>query len=142
MIDRERRARAAQICVDRYLGQPLQWGRRDCCTLARTAMHQMGVGVPFLKGVRWSSARSAMTKMRALGFADLVEAVDGTGLAEIPPASAWAGDIIALPAPDDNPFGCALTLAVGNGRVLGFGEGVEGAAILQPKSYLKAWRVG
>ena len=75
--------------------------------------------------------------MRRSGHRDLVAAVDAFGLERIAPASALAGDIVALPT-DDEVFGAALCVAVGNGRVLGFHEGV--CAVLEPKAFLAAWR--
>lgn len=142
MHERNRRARAAQACVDLYLNQPLAWGRRDCITLARTALHKQGVRVPrALKGVRWSSLGTAVRRLNELGFSDLDQVIDAVGLAEISPASAWPGDIVALPGTDRQPFGCALTIAVGNGKLLGFGEGADLCGILKPNQFHKAWRV-
>jgi len=75
--------------------------------------------------------------MRGRGFKDLREAVDATGLACIPPAMAWPGDIVALPA--IAPWGVSLMVAVGNGRLLGLYEGVF--VVLEPKQFVCAWRV-
>lgn len=142
MHERERRARAAQACVDLYLNKPLSWGKRDCITLARTSLHKMGVKVPAeLKGIRWTSLKTAVRRLDELGFNDLDEVMDAVGLAEIAPALAWPGDIVALPGADRHPFCCALTLAVGNGKLLGFGEGADHCGILKPHHFHKAWRV-
>jgi len=43
--------------------------------------------------------------------------------------------------PGEAPLDGALTIAVGNGRVLGFHEDVSVAEILQPVEFVTAWRV-
>jgi len=133
-----RRQRAVDACLKRFNGQPLLWGREDCVKLAALALRKQGVAVPLLKGVRYSSAATALRRLKALGHDDLVAAMDATGLARIAPAQAWPGDIVALPT-DDERWGCALTVAVNNGRVLGFFNGA--CQPIQPLSLQSAWRV-
>lgn len=130
-----RRQRAAQACVDAYVGKPPVWGTRDCLRLFRFVAHKMGVKVG--KCPRYSTEGGAVRALKRSGFADLMAAVDGQGLARIAPAAALPGDIIALPA--DDVFGCALTVALGNGRVLGYFEG--GCQVIEPKAFLTAWRI-
>lgn len=132
------KAKAAQACIDRFAGKQYEPGKRDCAVLALHVLHHAGRGVPFLRGHRWTSEKGAIRVLRRLGFADLLEAVDAAGLSRIPPAAALAGDLVALPC-DDGPWGCALTVAVGNGRVLGFADGI--GRVVQPKAYVTAWRV-
>lgn len=134
-----RRTRAAQACIDRFAGKPYAPGTRDCVKLAGHAMHKLGRKVGLTKGLRYASEAKGAAVMRQLGFKNLPEAVDAAGLERIAPASALPGDIIALETDADSIFGCALTVAVGNGRVLGFQEGV--CVVMQPHSYLTAWRV-
>ena len=132
------KAKAAQACIDRFGGKAYQPGKRDCAVLALHALHKVGRGVPFLKGHKWTTEAGAIRVLRRLGFANLMEAVDAAGLERIAPARAMAGDIVALPC-DDGPWGCALTVAVGNGRVCGFMNGR--GQVVQPKAFVAAWRV-
>ena len=131
-------AQAAQACIDRFAGKPYAPGKRDCAKLAAHLLHQRGRPVPMLKGVKYATEAAALKTLRGLGFKCLVEAVDALGLERIAPARAMPGDLVALPCEDER-WGCALTVAVGNGRVFGF---VGGAGhVLQPAAYLTAWRV-
>lgn len=132
------RVKAAQACIDRFNGKAYDPGKRDCAALVRHLLHQAGRGVPFLKGQRWSTEAGALRVMRRLGFSCLADGVDALGLQRIPPLAARAGDIVALPC-DGGPWGCALTVAVGNGRVFGFLGGV--GQVMQPNDYVCAWRV-
>ena len=88
-----------------------------------------------LKAGSYSSARGAARALVRLGVKDLCEAMDLLGLPRIAPAMALPGDIIALAGPE----GPALTVAVGNGRVLGFYEAAGVCTVLQPHEYLTAW---
>ena len=134
-----RRAHAAQACIDRFAGKPYAPGTRDCVKLAGHSMHKLGRRVGLTKGLRYSTEAGGLKAMRKLGFKSLIEAVDAAGLERIAPAAALPGDIVALETEADSDFGCALTVAIGNGRVVGFLNGV--GAVLQPSSYLTAWRV-
>ena len=133
-----KRQRAAQACIDRFVGKPYTPGVRDCARLAAHSMHGMGRKVGLLKGVKYTSEVGAVKALRKLGFADLIAAVDALGLERIPPAAALPGDLVAMPCAP-GPFGCALMVAVGNGRVLGFSDGV--CAVFQPLEFVTAWRV-
>ena len=135
-----RRQQAAQACVDRFLGKPHEWGVRDCIKLSLHVLHKMGH-----KGVKapaYRSERGGLRALKKMGHGNLVDAVDGLGLVRIAPAAALPGDLIALKAADGDPFGCALTVALGNGRVLGWVEGDPMCVVQQPREYLCAWRVG
>lgn len=139
MHDLIRRQRAVEACVQRFVGKPYKPGVRDCVKLAGHAMHGMGRRVGLTKGVRYSSEAGALKALRTLGFKSLMEAVDKTGLPRIAPAAALPGDIIAMEADDGNAFGCALVVYAGNGRVIGFHNGM--GVVVQPANYLAAWRV-
>jgi hypothetical protein len=133
-----RKAKAAQACFDRFAGKARREGANDCARLACHALHHAGVPVAFLKGKRWNSEAAGFRLLRSLGFADLIEAVDAVGLERIAPARAVAGDIVALPCEDER-WGCALTVALGNGRVIGFLDGR--AQVVRPLAFVTAWRV-
>lgn len=134
------RLKVAQGCMDRFDGKRFDPGlRRDCVRLAAHALHLAGVKVAPLKGVRYANLAGAVRALKRTGFATLVEAMDATGLTRIAPAAAITGDILALPS--DDVFGAALTVAVGNGRVLGWLAGDDAARPMQPNAYLAAWRL-
>lgn len=130
-----RRQRAAQSCIDRFNGKTYAPGKRDCAVLALHALH--GMGVKGLKIGRYGTAAGAVRAMKKAGFDTLADGVD-TVLSRIPPAAALPGDIIALESEPGCPFGSALTVAVGNGRVIGFFDGV--GAVIQPLKFVCAWR--
>lgn len=133
-----RKARAAQACIDRFGGKGCDFRRSDCARLACHLFHHAGVKVPFLKGHSWSTEAGAYRVLRKLGFSDLLEAIDAVGLERIAPARAMPGDLVALPA-KDGPWGCALFVMVGNGRVFGFYDGR--AQVVRPLEFVAAWRV-
>ena len=98
MIDpRERRKRAAEACRKRFHHKAYKPGTRDCPLLGLHDLRQLGVSVPWAKGLRWKSEAEGLKTLKALGFASLIEALDSLGLARIAPARALTADIIALP---------------------------------------------
>lgn len=133
----QKRAAATQATIDRFLGKPLRWGVNDCVRMARFHLGRMDIHPEILKGVRYRSERGAILALRGTDCPDLQAAVDASGLAPIPAAMAWTGDLVALPAPD--PWGVALFVSVGNGRLLGLHQ--ERFCILQPAEFTSAWRV-
>lgn len=139
MTEMLRRQRAAQATVDRFRGVPFAYGKNDCARLAAFALRQMGHKPALAKAGSYSSALGATRALKRLGHDDLASALDALGLLRIPPIAALPGDLIMLPA--DGPFGGALAMAVGNGRVIGYHEDAAGAEILHPLQYIAAWRV-
>lgn len=132
----QQRAKAAQACIDRFAGKPYDpTSKRDCIQMARHCLHHLGCKVGKVPAYKTEAA--GYRALRKLGHGSLVDAMDATGLPRIAPASALAGDILALPS-DEEAFGAALCVAVGNGRALGFMGGV--CVVMQPKAYLAAWR--
>jgi hypothetical protein len=129
-------AQAAQACIDRFGGKTYEPGKRDCAILAAHLLHQYGVSVPVMKGMRYSTEAGAIKALKRTGCADIVAVVDALGLQRIAPAAARTGDLVGLPC--DGPWGCALTVAVGNGRVVGVLEGVGQVQI--PSAFVAAWR--
>lgn len=134
-----RRREAVEATVQRFVGKAYAPGVHDCARLAAFALRQMGHKVPLLKGAQYRTEAGGLKALRRLGFSDLAEAVDALGLVRIAPASALPGDIVALEMEGATGFGCALTVACGNGRVLGFMGGV--CAPLEPAAFVAAWRV-
>lgn len=134
----KRRAASAQACIDRFYGKPLKLGTRDCVKLVQHDLHKLGLKVPFLKGARWASERSALRLLKAKGFSSLIEALDAMGFARIGHASALPGDIIALPT--ESPLG-ALGVYLGHGVVLGFHEDSPNCEQIVLEKSVCAWRV-
>jgi hypothetical protein len=139
MTELLRRQHAAQATVDRFKGQPLIYGKNDCVRLAAFLLRKMGHRPQLAKAGSYKTALGAARALQRAGFEDLAAAVDALGFPRVAPAAAWVADLVLLPA--EGPFGGALSVAVGNGRVLGYHEDVDGADILQPVQYLAAWRV-
>lgn len=140
----ERRQAAAEACRDRFVGKTYSPGaNRDCIRLAGHSAHKLGKRVSLTKGLRYSTEAGGLRAMRQLGFKSLIEAVDAALPGrQIPAAMARPGDIIALKTDDANAFGCALTVAFDNGRVIAFVNGVGAICrIDDPTAYLTAWRV-
>lgn len=139
MTEMLRRQRAAQATVDRFRGVPFAYGKNDCARLAAFALRQMGYKPGLAKAGSYSSALGATRALKRLGHDDLASVLDGLGLLRIPPIAALPGDLVMLPG--EGPFGGALAVAVGNGRVLSYHEDLDGAEIVQPIEYVAAWAV-
>jgi len=139
MIAMIRRQQAAQAAVNRFKGEPLIFGKNDCVRMAALVLRKMGRRPQLGKAGSYSSAIGAAHALKRAGYDNLAEALDALGLQRIPPAAALVADLVMLPA--DGPFGGALTVAVGNGRVLGYHEAVDTAEILHPVAFVSAWRL-
>lgn len=108
--------------------------------MAGHAARQMGHRISILKGLRYTTEAGALKVMRKLGFKDLIEAVDASGLPRIAPAMALPADILAFPA--DDPFGCCLYVYAGNGKAHGYQEGHDiGVTITLAQPAIAAWRL-
>lgn len=142
MNDLVARAAAAQAVVDHYLGRPFHWGRSDCVRLAAMALRKRHHRVSLIKAGDYSSLRGALKALKRAGFDSLEAAVEAQGLMSIPPAAALPCDLIGIPPAEPGPW-LALSIAIGNGRVLGFQEGF--CKVLQPRfdpaNPVRAWRV-
>ncbi|SNS53062.1 hypothetical protein SAMN06295912_108112 [Sphingomonas laterariae] len=134
----EARRDAAQATLDRYRGQPFRFGRYDCCRLAAFHLRQLGYKPALARGGSYSSALGARRALARAGFASLAEALDTLGLERIPPAAAIVGDIVQ--ADGEDAFG-ALAVVLGNGRIIGWAEGHDGAEVMQMIAMNTAWRV-
>lgn len=120
---------AAQAAVQRFEGRKFKWSSNDCARLAAFTLRRLGYQPPMPKAGSYRSALGAKKALKAAGFDSLESALDSLGLARIAPAAAVVGDIVGLLADDDGGWP-ALTVAVGNGRVLGFQQ--NRARLLQP----------
>jgi hypothetical protein len=134
-----RRVAITQATLDRFKGRPFAWGSADCGQMVAYHLKAMGHRLLLSKWGRYRSAIGAAKAMKRAGFADLSAVLESLGLERIPAAAAIAGDVVRLPQEEGAAFE-ALTIALGNGRVLGF-YGDEGATVLQPVMFETAWRV-
>ena len=140
MIDQPemlRRVVAAQATLDHFKGKPFSIGTRDCVCLVAFHLRKLGYKIKLPPAGSYRSWRTGSKALRERGYATLPDALDALGLMRIAPAAALVGDIIQMPA--DHEIG-ALTVALSNGRVLGFHEDVVGAVAMQPQRTIMAWR--
>lgn len=137
MTEIEKRVAAAQATLDRFKDRPFNWGDADCGLMIAFHLRQLGIRPKLAKAGSWTSPLSARRSLRRLGAETMPQWADSR-FKRIPPAAALVGDLIELPG--DHELG-ALTIAMGNGRVLGFHEAAIGAAVLQPVEFVAAWRV-
>ena len=135
----ERRVAAAQQLLDEWKGRPFSWKNGGhCARMVADHLRRMGYTPPLAKAGPIVSALSAKRALVRLKVATLADAIDLVGLPRIAPAAALVGDIIELPG--EGELGC-MTVALGNGRTLGFHQEATGAVVLQPVQYVSAWRV-
>ena len=134
----QRRVVATQTLLDEWKGRPLDWkAGHHCARMACDHLRRLGYKPPLARAGHFTSPLGARRALKRLGVTTLGEAVDLVGLRRIPPAAAIVGDLVEIPGEES---GC-LTVALGNGRVLGWHEDAEGAVVLQPVEYVSAWRV-
>ena len=134
-----RRRDAAQAALDRWSARPMRLGPSGCVRMVAAHLRKLGTKVRLPPSGSYRTVPGAMKALKAAGHASLAEALDAHGLERIAPAAAIVGDILMLPGVDR--LG-ALTIALGNGRVVGWHEDVPGGAtVLQPVDYVTAWRV-
>lgn len=136
-----RRRDAAQDALDHWRPRKWRMGESDCVRMfARHARH-LGHKIKIPPARSYRTVKGALKKLEELGHASLPEAIDALGFARIAPAAAVVGDLLQLPSEDDRLP--ALTIALGNGRVVGWHEAIAhgGADVLQPLEFVTAWRL-
>lgn len=139
MHDLEHRRIVAQAAIERFRVDPFKFGSRDCVRLGAFVLRKRRHRVQLAKAGSYSTALGARRALDRAGFATLGDALDSYGLPQIAPAAALPCDLVLIPG--EGPFGGALMMAVGNGRVFGYHEDLVGADVLQPVSFIGAWRV-
>lgn len=133
-----RRRDAAQAMLDAWSKRPLRLGRSDCARMAASHLRKLGHRVKLPPSGSYASVRGARRELARLGHKDLAAALDAQDLVRIAPAEAIIGDLLLLASADG--LG-SITIALGNGRALGYHDHVDGgAAVLQPLEFLAAWR--
>jgi hypothetical protein len=131
------RAAAAQATLDRFKDKPFRLGSFDCVRMTAAHLRRLGYQVKLPATGSYRSKRKALELLNESGAGSLAAALDQLGLERIAPAAAIVGDIIQMPSVDE--LG-ALTVSMGNGRVLGYHEAAVGACVMQPKDFGSAWR--
>ncbi len=139
MIEMIRRQQAAQAAVDRFKGEPWELGKNDCVRMAAFVLRKMGHRPQLGKAGSYKTGAGSLLALKRAGYDTLAAALDGLGLERVAPAAARVADIVMIPG--EAPLDGALTIAVGNGRVLGYHEDLVGADILQPVQFIAAWRL-
>jgi hypothetical protein len=130
-----KRTAATDKTVAAYADARFAWGRQDCVRMAALHIRNMGHKVSLVKAGEYRSETGAKRALERMGF-ETVEAALDVRFDRIAPASAWVGDIIALPS--DGPFP-ALAIRLPNGRILhSFSSGFT---ISEPLHFTAAWRV-
>lgn len=134
-----RRAHAAQTTLDTWSKRPMRLGTADCVRMVAAHLRRLGYTVKLPPSGSYRTVNSAVKALAAAGYDSVEQALDAMGLERIAPAAAIVGDVVMLPGVDR--LG-GLTVALGNGRVVGWHEeAVGGATVLQPVEYVGAWRV-
>ncbi|MGE4321919.1 MAG: hypothetical protein AB7E60_02695 [Sphingobium sp.] len=129
------RRNATRQTMERFAGHPFAWGEYDCGTMVISHLRLFGYDEVIGPG-GWSTAIGLQRWLIRHGGSGAA-ALDGWIGARIDPARRIVGDILEMPAALSlGAFG----IAIGNGRVLAYYEGLEGAAIIQPVQFLTAWR--
>lgn len=136
-----KRAAATQACMDRFAYKPVEPGVRDCGKLTAHALHRQGRSAKLINASRHRTWAGALAYLKRTGFASLIDLIDAIGLERIPPAAALPGDIIALPAVEGDGFGCSLSVALDNGRVLALNLQSGQIEPMIPHLFVCAWRV-
>lgn len=140
-----KRAAATQACMERFAYRTVAPGVRDCGKLSAHALHKQGRSAKLLNGTRGRTWDGAIRYVRSLGFETLIQLMDAqlgvTPEDRIPPAAALPGDIVALPVAEDDPFGCSLSVALDNGRVLALNPLSRLIEPMTPHLFVCAWRV-
>jgi len=134
----QKRVAAAGMTKAAFEGRPFKFGRYDCGQMVRRHLIHMGRPLKAAaKAGTYHSLRGSIAALKRIGYGSLIELMDDN-FERKPPASAWPGDVIAIPGLEGPG---ALTVALGGGRVLGYNEDAVGAVVLQPLEYVAAWRV-
>jgi hypothetical protein len=128
------RVLATQKTVDTFKGRKFTNGTTDCVQLVLAHARHMGrkIEIP-----RYGSTKTAAGALRQMGYGTLSQGLD-RHFRRIERHQAMVGDIVEMPG--ENGFS-SLSVAVGNGRVLGFHESIPHCDVLQPVLVSGAWRI-
>ncbi|NOW44114.1 hypothetical protein FHW96_000241 [Novosphingobium sp. SG751A] len=140
------RARAAQATLDEWKVRAFRLGEADCARLTASHLRRLGHRIKLPPARSYRTVKSAEAALDKLGLTTMADALDALGFERIAPAAALVGDIIQMPGDPDGVAAsdrlAALTVALGNGRVVGWHpDAPGGAVVMQPLDMVMAWRV-
>ncbi|NKI99580.1 hypothetical protein [Novosphingobium sp. SG707] len=136
------RTHAAQATLDEWKTRAFRLGEADCARLTASHLRRLGYHIKLPPARSYRTAKSAEAVLDKLGLASMVAALDALGFERIAPAAALVGDIIQMPSETGSERLAALTVALGNGRVVGWHpDAPDGAVVMQPHEMVAAWRV-
>jgi len=136
------RNEAVQSTIDRFHDRDFAWGSHDCAQLVAYHLRALGYADPLANVQTYATRRNALKAMRKAGVKDMASHLEhGLGFEPIPPAMALPGDIVGIPAEEEDAAKGWVTLgvAIGLDRVLAFANGRCGWAPTSVASH--AWRV-
>lgn len=122
MIELLARTQAVQKAVDTHYGKSIDWKQHDCLRLISTCLQALGHPSPLKEINNYSGEKTALIALRKSGFENLADALLSKGFQEIAPAEALAGDVVVIDA--ESPWTYALGLALGDGRLIAFANGI------------------
>lgn len=140
-----RRQEATEKTLKRFNNRPFEIGEVDCGQLVLFHLRALGIKIPKNKLQNYKSLVQARAAIReAYGVTSLEKALD-KWLDRINVANAVLGDIIALPAHEDQHGLGALAIYLGNGAALMFEQDqptlVSARMTFDPEAPpLAAWR--
>jgi hypothetical protein len=132
------RQKATSATMERFRGKTFAWGSVDCAKMVAFHLKRLGRKVPLSKAGQYKTALGAKGALKRLGYASLVEAMDGIGLTRIAPAAALTGDIVSFAA--DHEIG-GLGIVLGNGNMLAFHESQDFPVVMTMNQIDFAWKV-
>jgi len=133
-----RRLRAVEAAQAQFAGQRFRLGKVDCAALGAALLAPFGWSLPALGG--YSTELGAKRKLMRLGVHDMAALIDVVGLERIAPASALLGDLMFMPGEGKHAIG-ALTVAMGNGAMLGWHGDHEALVSMRAEAVTAAWSV-
>ena len=133
-----RRMRAVEAAQAQFAGKAFRLGKVDCAALAAALLSPFGWVLPSLGG--YSTELGAKRKLLRLGVPDMAALIDMIGLVRIAPASARLGDIMFMPGEGKHAIG-ALTIAMGNGAMLGWHGDHDALVSMRADTVTAAWSV-
>lgn len=132
-----KRQKATRATIDHFGNKSFAWGSVDCGKMVAFHLKRLGHTVRLSKAGPYKTALGARGALKRMGYSNLIEAMDGTGLVRIPYASALIGDIVSFAS--DEAIG-ALGVAVGNGNMLAFHESHEFPVVMTMGRIDFAWK--
>lgn len=133
--DLVRRQQALEKTVRKYRGQPFEWGKSDCVTMARSHLVKMGHrGLPKLP--KYRDAIEAKRALKKTGHGTLEALLDSL-LPRIAPAMMLPGDLGLMG--DEDGGRDALVISVGH-KVMGWHQDADRLVNIVPARIDAAWR--